>query len=174
MESETELTKFPIIEGKRFCNTCKIYVVTKAFEKHLISKRHKGGITKDEPKIKCECGGVYYRALFPDHEQTDKHIYYMNKIERQNRRKELYEQNKDTKRCCSNCLKIDINEFMYIEDLKLCKTCDEILKNVDKICTTCRETKNITLFEKPALYRCKDCAAKKAIENYHIRNTQNS
>lgn len=170
---ESEITEAPIVIGKTFCPICNYWFITRSRNRHEKSKRHKEGISKDEPKIKCECGGIYYRALFYDHAKTDKHIYYINKIEKQNQKLELYEQNKNTKRCCSNCLKIDIDEKLYIEDLKLCKPCEEILKNIDKPCVTCGEIKNISLFEKPYFYRCKKCAAEKAIRNYHYRKNQN-
>lgn len=160
-----------IVDGKYYCESCKTIIVSKYYNEHIKTKIHLAGIEKNEPKIKCGCGGSYYQELFNDHFLTGKHQYYLYIQEKRNRKVQQYEQNKDTKRCCKNCLKVDISEARYNPDLQLCFTCNEILIDYDKLCKYCNETKNISLFEKPDLFRCKKCATRTSLKNYHSQKS---
>jgi hypothetical protein len=146
-----------------YCDTCKVTISIQSKRKHLKSKAHQAGVVKGEEKLRCACGGVYFSALFHFHEQTDIHKAYIRKREEENRKREEYDLSKDSKRCCSSCLKIDIPKTDYNEDLKLCKTCEKISRNEEKTCPICKKTKNISEFEKPRLLRCKKCASIKIL-----------
>jgi hypothetical protein len=60
---------------------------------------------------------------------------------------------------CTRCKSKYVPPCYYIEELNICKCCDKLLKGGTKQCKTCNEIKDITLFERPSLSRCKPCAA---------------
>jgi hypothetical protein len=76
-----------IVDGKYYCESCQTTIVAKTYNRHIKTKIHLAGVIKNEQKIKCECGGFYYQALFNDHFLTDKHQYYMYLQEKENRKR---------------------------------------------------------------------------------------
>ena len=57
---------------------------------------------------------------------------------------------------CKECHK-QIPSCYFLKELSLCMCCLEVLRGGMKKCETCRETVNITKFERPYLLRCKSC-----------------
>jgi hypothetical protein len=67
---------------------------------------------------------------------------------------------------CTRCKAQYVPPHYYIEELKICQTCDQLSKGGTRQCNTCSEIKDITLFERPSLTRCKQCAAKRTKQRY--------
>lgn len=72
---------------------------------------------------------------------------------------------------CINCNR-NVRSCYYIFDKSLCNVCDKILKGGTKECKVCKETKDICLFERPYLTRCKHCSLILFKEHYE-RNKEN-
>ena len=66
---------------------------------------------------------------------------------------------------CINCNR-NVRSCYYVPDKSLCNVCDKILKGGNKKCRVCKEEKEISLFERPYLTRCKQCSNKASKEHY--------
>ena len=66
---------------------------------------------------------------------------------------------------CNNCNR-NVDKCYYIFDKLLCNVCDRILQGGNKECRVCKELKDISLFERPYLTRCKACSLRLAKEHY--------
>jgi len=108
---------------------CSQYISNRGMEKHLESTSHKKLLI---PKI---IDGVSQYKL------------------------KKYNQHKDEYNCCYKCYRVKIPEIYFNISSNTCKACDEIALNHDKLCRYCNTTKNISLFERPYLTKCKRCAA---------------
>ena len=67
---------------------------------------------------------------------------------------------------CTRCNAKYVPPHYYIPEKLICQCCDQILKGGTRQCNTCNETKDITLFERPSLTRCKQCACKASKSKY--------
>jgi len=108
---------------------CSQYISHRGMEKHLQSTSHNNRLI---PKI---IDGVSQHKL--------------NK----------YNTYKDEYNCCHKCYRTKIPDIYFDYTTNTCKACDEIALNQDKLCRYCITTKNISLFERPYLTKCKRCAA---------------
>lgn len=72
---------------------------------------------------------------------------------------------------CPTCNKNIPSQFYSTENYS-CNVCYKLLLNIDQPCDTCKLVKNIHLFERPYLRRCKECAAKESREKYSKAKVQ--
>jgi len=108
---------------------CSHYISRRGMDKHLESKSHKARL------ISKKKDGVS--------------IYRLNK----------YNELKDEYNCCHKCYRTKIPDPYFNKSTNTCEACDEIALDQDKLCRYCNNTKNISLFERPYLTKCKRCAA---------------
>ena len=105
-------------------------------------------------KVKCSCS--HYISL--------KSNYHINKVTSKKRTEppsenvKLYEQFKNEFNCCSKCYRVKITDLYFDKVANICACCNEISMNQDKVCKYCNTTKNVSLFERPYLTKCKQCA----------------
>ena len=71
---------------------------------------------------------------------------------------------------CTNCKAKSVPMEYYNIDKQVCVCCEEILKGGTKKCWHCFVVKDITLFQRPYLYSCRECAARITRERYHKNN----
>ena len=77
-------------------------------------------------------------------------------------KQEQYEKNRSLSNCCSKCFSINIVDHCFNKETNTCLCCEEITTGPPKVCRHCKELKDLTEFERPYLFRCKSCAAKRA------------
>ena len=106
-------------------------------------------------KVKCECGLYLIENNLNKHYNTNTH---KSLIQIKNRKMNNYHDKKDTSNACVICFKTDIPNQYYIESIRRCMCCDEILLGGKRRCIECKVVKNITEFERPYLIRCRSCA----------------
>jgi len=108
-------------------------------------------------KIKCTCSQYISRGGMERHLLSKSHITETtpkidNKLVK-------FNQHKDEFNCCHKCLRTKIADLYFNKSTNTCNACNEMELNQDILCRYCNLTKNITLFERPYLTRCKKCAA---------------
>jgi hypothetical protein len=67
---------------------------------------------------------------------------------------------------CTACNK-DIPDIYYKYEHRMCRCCYEISLGGEKRCSTCGEMKDITLFGRPYLFRCRKCVNARARVKRH-------
>ena len=121
--------------------------------------------TDIKQKVKCVCSQYISIEGMKRHLLTKKHtdrLISKKRTEPLPEKIQQYTDNKDSFNCCSKCYRIKIPELYFNLETNVCKACDEIELNQDKLCKYCNITKNITLLERPYLVECKKCAADRA------------
>ena len=145
--------KHLIVDGKITCTTCNAELRAISYEEHLKSYKH---IMKTNPDV------VNPKIL------EDIRIKAEAKL---NKKLGVYNANKDISNCCVRCMAVNIDGRYFIPLLNLCMCCDEIIKGGNKRCTSCKEMKDINLFERLYLHRCKLCASTR---KYYLRDYRKS
>ena len=116
-------------------------------------------------KVKCRCGQLIYESSMQKHITSKSHIIKTTSQKRTSPTQaqvDNYNSHKDNYNCCSKCLRIKIQDIYFNKESRICKCCEEISYGGNKQCRLCNETKDISLFERPYLTKCKKCAAVRA------------
>jgi len=108
-------------------------------------------------KIKCTCSQYISRRGMERHLLSKSHINAT--VSKVNNKLTKFNHHKDEYSCCHKCYRTKIAYLYFNESTNICNTCNEIELNQDRLCRYCNTTKNISLFERPYLTRCKRCAA---------------
>jgi len=113
-------------------------------------------------KVKCACSHYISLKGMEKHLETNYHkerLISKKKTEISAEKIEQYNEYKDEYNCCTKCYRIKIPDLYFNKNTNICKACEEFQLNQDKLCRYCNITKNINLFERPYLTKCKRCAA---------------
>lgn len=163
-------------KDKIFCKVCNTKLDLLRYEEHLESDDHKFKFEMSKKyTLSCECGydivmyddtalrkhyssGLHQKGLRLKHSHlSEDEFNYLRKTYNKFRK---FESSKvKNNNCCERCLAINIPERYYNAEQKLCICCIRINKGGNNKCATCKQEKDITLFERPYLFRCKSCAS---------------